>query len=98
MRIQLESLTAEWTPKLGPHYAILLMDPYDLGPGTSHLKVPWVWQIPSRWVGLIGAHGEGKNLNMQITPWLLPVTPCQLVVQNPSDQTLRVWSIIIPPP
>lgn len=44
-----------------------------------------------RWLGLIGACGEGKNHNMQITPCLLPVTPCHLVVQNPSDQTLRTW-------
>lgn len=41
-----EESAGDWTLRLGPHNAILLKDPYDLGPGTSHLQVPWVWQIP----------------------------------------------------
>lgn len=107
MRIQLERWIAEWTPQLGPHTSILLTAQHDLGPRTGHLQGPWVWQTLPRWFALIGAYGEGQNLILQITPWLLPnpppLPPQQLVVQNLSDKILtkstpflEIWSIIIP--
>lgn len=88
MRIQLERWIAEWTPQLGPHTSILLTAQHDLGPRTGHLQGPWVWQTLPRWFALIGAYGEGQNLILQITPWLLP-TPRPLPAAAGGAELIR---------
>lgn len=62
----------------GPHRALLLAVPHDLGPGTSTYEYLGDGTSPTGGLGSLEPTWRDKNLNLQITPWLLPTPPRRL--------------------